>query len=190
MKKSINEQAEAYAKMMNLPLEQFHNLYIVQSNRDNENWTLSVWKGKQRKPMCHYLFSSLEKRNNYVTILKSNHLKKIQREEEAKQAEIKEQKEFATSLKTGDILVSSWGYEQTNVNYYQIVQKKGMTVIIQEIAKKITSTEYQDGEAMPLKDHFKGKPEKRRIGAGYIRVSTFDSCHPWNGEADYCSWGR
>ena len=61
------------------------------------------------------------------------------------------------TIKLDDIFVSSWGYEQTNVNFYQVVGFKGKVVLLKEINKvKVESYEKSlCGVALPLKDDFK-----------------------------------
>ena len=40
------------------------------------------------------------------------------------------------TLEVGDILVSSWGYDQTNIDYYKIVRKSAGSVWIQKLKKQ------------------------------------------------------
>ena len=39
--------------------------------------------------------------------------------------------------KVGDILYSSWGYDQTNIDFYKVVKVSEFSVWIQELGKKI-----------------------------------------------------
>jgi hypothetical protein len=39
--------------------------------------------------------------------------------------------------KLGDILYSSWGYDQTNIDFYKVVKVSEFSVWIQELGKKI-----------------------------------------------------
>ncbi len=45
-----------------------------------------------------------------------------------------------TGVEVGDIFVSSWGYDQTNISYYQVVgiTASGKSVKVTQIAQKIT----------------------------------------------------
>ena len=38
-------------------------------------------------------------------------------------------KQAVHSLKVGDVLVSSWGWEQTNLSFYQVVALNGATMV-------------------------------------------------------------
>lgn len=59
-------------------------------------------------------------------------------------------------VKVGDIFVMSWGYEQTNVNYFQVVETKGEYMVkIREIAYKIVEVETSmSSYVAPAKDNF------------------------------------
>lgn len=62
------------------------------------------------------------------------------------------------TIKLDDIFVSSWGYEQTNVNFYQVLGFKGSkTVLLREINKiKTPSKELKfTGTVKPIKNNFK-----------------------------------
>lgn len=101
------------------------------------------------------------------------------------------------TLKVGDILVSSWGYDQTNVDYYQVVavSPKGM-VSIREIASEVAGDNYgPSGESVvPVKDKFVGEVMKnKRPHHGRIRISSSQSAYKWDGKPNYrtaSGWGH
>lgn len=63
-----------------------------------------------------------------------------------------------------DILMASWGYDQTNIDYYQVTKLIGaQTVEIRKIAAKTTPTGSMCGECYPLIDQFIGEPMKKRV---------------------------
>jgi hypothetical protein len=51
--------------------------------------------------------------------------------------------EAIPTVKVGDVFYESWGYEQTNIDFAQVValSKTGKTAICQMMSQKITSTE-------------------------------------------------
>lgn len=66
----------------------------------------------------------------------------------------------------GDILASSWGYDQTNINYYQVVgvTPSGKSVRIREIAQSIVRSEAGGLDyVVPVKDSFLDKSHLRRF---------------------------
>lgn len=44
------------------------------------------------------------------------------------------EREAAASVAVGDVFVTSWGYEQTNVDYFEVVEKHGQYVTVRPIA--------------------------------------------------------
>lgn len=86
------------------------------------------------------------------------------------------------TIKLDDIFGSSWGYEQTNVSYYQVLGFKGSkTVLLREINKiKIHSNEIRfTGVAKPLKDNFRPYSKiltKRVKDYGHELIVDIDSC--------------
>lgn len=93
----------------------------------------------------------------------------------------------------GDILVSSWGWDQTNIDYYQVVAVTKASVRIQKIRKARTDTraQYTD-EVVPLPDTFDGPTMLRRYRtaknidrAWYtISIEDYASASLWDGKPD------
>ena len=95
------------------------------------------------------------------------------------------------SVKEGDIYVASWGWEQTNIDAYQVVAKKGATVTLREIA--VASVEGSEGfmsdRVVPVKDAFIGDAFKKRITGSYITIDDVRHAGPAEeGKDFYRSW--
>lgn len=50
------------------------------------------------------------------------------------------EREAAASVDVGDVFVTSWGYEQTNVDYFEVVEKHGQFVTVRQIASRTVET--------------------------------------------------
>jgi hypothetical protein len=96
------------------------------------------------------------------------------------------------SLKVGDILSGSWGYEQTNVEFYQVVAVTTHGATLRSIADEtVPDSTVSHGMAdlrTAIRDHFCGEPVR-------VRVSSYNRCQvgscslsPWDGKPCYCSW--
>lgn len=94
-------------------------------------------------------------------------------------------------LPVGTIFCFSWGYEQTNLNFYQVVSTTKCTVTIREIAQKVIERLMPMAEMrVPIPDQFVG-PEiknKRVRDSKYITMASYGSCSVWDGKPKYCSW--
>ena len=109
----------------------------------------------------------------------------------------KERSEFITALKPGDIMVMSWGYEQTNINFYQVIEVTGRcTIMIREICGTITETEngFMQGTVIPRPNVWAHDSLliKKRVqswdGKEYISMTSYASAHVWDGKPMFCSW--
>lgn len=121
--------------------------------------------------------------------------------DKAQKAEIKAN--FQNPFVIGDILSSSWGYEQTNVDFYQVKEVKGKFVTVQKIAGEMVEYNRGDsGRIKPLKDQFTTEaPFKKLVsfsgkdttikGNYYLNLTSYSSAsiytHGENGQ--FCSWG-
>jgi hypothetical protein len=70
-----------------------------------------------------------------------------------------------TGIKAGDIFYSSWGYDQTNVDYYQVigVTPSGKSVRIRRIGQEIIEHGRGVDRVAPVVDYFVGSLETVRI---------------------------
>lgn len=97
------------------------------------------------------------------------------------------------SIKNGTILVHSFGYSMTLVNFYQVIRETTATVVVREIGQEVVSNDaYMAGKVMPIKDKFLGDKEFRlykrqhKDGVSFF-VGRLDSSHPqyirlWEGK--------
>jgi hypothetical protein len=88
-------------------------------------------------------------------------------------------------LKVGDILVSSWGYDQTNVDFYQVVAvspKGGVT--IREIGKEFAGeTGGPSEKVVAVPNSFTGPPMKKRpTPYGSVKISSYARAFKWDGK--------
>lgn len=62
----------------------------------------------------------------------------------------------AEGVHVGDILYSSWGYEQTNISFYQVVGLRGKhTLILRELAAESGEDSHMTGLKRPRRDVFR-----------------------------------
>lgn len=74
----------------------------------------------------------------------------------------------ADGVRVGDIFCVSWGYEQTNVNFYQVVALKGKkTAVVREIAGECVGGFSYQGKKRPCRAEFIGPAYTVRSKPGY-----------------------
>lgn len=85
----------------------------------------------------------------------------------------------AHPFEVGDIVVNTWGYDQTNVDCYQVIRATAKSVRIAKIAKAGVpgSDGFMSNRVVPLKDQF---VEPRRDEPAFL--TKFPRSWEWNGE--------
>ncbi|EAR0849892.1 hypothetical protein N4Z11_003659 [Salmonella enterica] len=102
------------------------------------------------------------------------------------------------TISIGDIFHTCWGYEQTNVEFYQVVSLHGQkTVGLREIAReRVEETSWCSADVRAVKDRFIDDDIfKRRIrvyGKDHVSVHFSDVTNAYRIAPDktvHCSWG-
>lgn len=97
----------------------------------------------------------------------------------------------AHPVKVGDIFYDSWGYDQTNIDWYQVVKVLPKSVKVRRIAGKTKETGFMSGETRPLKGKFIGPPKTKRVGISngepYL-PSKHGWTSLWDGKPKHVSW--
>ena len=90
------------------------------------------------------------------------------------------------NIKVGDIFLYSWGYEQTNVEVYQVVKRTEKMVQIREIATEVVkSVTSMSSKVLPVKDKFIGEVIRKKIidkGSSIFIKMDIGNAYQWNGE--------
>lgn len=88
----------------------------------------------------------------------------------------------------GTIFYTSWGYEQTNVDFYEVIHSTEKMVTVRELEKATAEDNGQfTGRAVPLKGKYRpdSKPIKRKLdtnhfGKPMICISSFQLAGVWD----------
>lgn len=97
-------------------------------------------------------------------------------------------------VEVGAIFDHEWGYDQTNVDFYEVVATTPKTVKIRKVAQVTSEDGFMSGHTVPVPGKFVG-PEMRKT----VKVSTWNGdklylpfdygwCDLWNGNTRACSW--
>jgi hypothetical protein len=142
--------------------------------------------GKAAKPDFHLSFRTVERRAGYIAGYLDGRKRRA-----VMMAERRTTRSAPHTLKVGDILVSSWGYDQTNIDYYQVTRVPGpSTVEIRKIAANSGPEEgFMTASCTAARDKFIGEPMIKRASAGNcVRIASYASASPWDGKPDRYSW--
>jgi hypothetical protein len=92
-------------------------------------------------------------------------------------------------VKVGDIFYSSWGYDQTNVDFYEVVGLTGASVKVREVAQeRLSSDGYGSDQVVPVPGDYIGEVMTKRIsderhwsGRASIKISQSTYAYLWDG---------
>lgn len=149
-----------------------------------------AYRGTAAKPAWHYSFKDRARLDQYVADWFAGVAQSI----ESARARAAERSGFTTDLQVGDILHHSWGYDQTNCDYYKVIKRIGRrTIEIVEIGSKTVSGSegHMSEMCVPDPDAVSDKPPMRKIVSrgGGVRIFDWGSyAHKWTGGANYSSW--
>lgn len=91
-------------------------------------------------------------------------------------------------MKKGDILASSWGYDQTNVCFYEVVKATEKTATVRELEKLRVENGNMTGYEMPIKGRYKGEEIRRKVHydryneGGFLMIESYEYARLWNGK--------
>jgi len=84
--------------------------------------------------------------------------------------QLKEQKKIAQqnmnhNFKVGQVIYNSWGYDQTNINFYQVIESKEKSIILREIASSYVagSEGFMSARVKPVENAFIGEPILKKV---------------------------
>ena len=122
---------------------------------------VAMFIGKALKPRYYYSFKCETDAARFIKNNVEYHLKNINDRIESKEAEKELKKNYKTSLKVGDIMHGSWGYDMTINEFYQITEIKNKTVTLREIGMQRKASGYYYEDVKPNPNCFVGEPIKR-----------------------------
>jgi len=146
------------------------------------NFAVLVYGGRRSKADRHEAYQTESHRQVFVDSVIRSHAKRVARRAK--------EKACVNPFNVGDILSCSWGYDQTNVDFYQVlaVTAKGLTMqeIEAEAVQGSGKGNFMSDSCVPVKDKFVGEPMRKRVGfydnSAYVTVNGYKSASLWNGE--------
>ena len=112
-------------------------VYIYEVERNGKRHPCAdAYRGTAAKPEWRYSFQNDEQRKAAI----QKFWESLTARAERRAAQAKATSEWVNPLTVGQILYTSWGYDQTNVDYYVITRASGKRVWVREIAGRYVET--------------------------------------------------
>lgn len=134
-----------------------NGLKVLREDDASQRPCVTIFAPKATKPSHNYWFRTVESREEFIT-----------KTVEAFDAHLKRKRDHRIESTTGDftladpgaIFCNSWGYDQTNVDYYQVVKRTNATVWLRPIGQEMVEGSEQSlsEHVRPVKDAFLSEP--------------------------------
>jgi hypothetical protein len=186
--------ASRYVPENAIPIEHPQGFGIAYVYRIGERYGARGFRGTAAKPDFHYAFRTIEKAHDHIEDWFSSLSAWKERVRQYRKHSFEPH-----TFKVGDVVTNSWGYDQTNVDWYRVVKTSDHFVWLQPICGHTEETGFMSGRSEPQMDVTGDDPTKwgfKSSGAKIERHKAYGSnvCmkygsgSKWSGETKYASW--
>lgn len=180
--------------------EEFGKYLIAKSTSNKGNPVAQIYNTNAKKlhnsKVEGYYFHTETARDEHINEFKQ----RIQKREDWKAERKLTQKNFKNPAKVGDILDSSWGYDQTNIDFYQVTAVKGKQIVIKPLKQQISEvgeTNSMSEYVVPIPNSFTEQTKEitKLVKASYqgssydyvVNINSYAIATPWDGKPKYQS---
>lgn len=170
-------------------------------NVDPQGTDLAIWtwasgdrllgiafQGKSNKPLFFNRFRSDAERDRTI----ANAIRDRKTQMSRKVEKQVERRNFKHAIEPGDIYYTSWGYDQTNVDFYEVIAAGDKSISVRPIAQKTTSREQGADHVIAVKGDYTGPAERKVPRANGFTVDNHMATK-WDGKPKYqtaSGWGH
>ena len=164
-----------------LAIENPADVVVYTKNSEDGKVSAICFAGKAVNFTWYYLFKNEENMLAQVAKTVNNRITRA-----AEVAKYKAERLAPTNLKEGDILYCSWGYDQTQVDFYKVKEVIGsnrikivpMTAIV---AKQSTGADYM------VAGEEKGEPMLKVANGrqNSVKITSYSNAYLWDGQPKY-----
>ncbi len=130
----------------------------------------TLFAGKSSKPLWRYRFRDNARREKAIADAFALRRAKAG----AKAAARAQRQAWVNPYKVGDLFRRSWGYDQTNIDWYEVVKVSGKTVWVREIEQARVATGDMTGKTTPQPGKFRAGEAKRCLAQdGRIKINHY-----------------
>jgi hypothetical protein len=176
-------------------------LKVLKNTSNPERPIVKIWRSKATKPYAHYQFRTIQQMEDYI-VKQIESASSWEMQKKKRKAERQGTPEMLNSVREGMIFYTSWGYDQTNIDFYQVTRVSGKFAWLREVvgycpANMQKPTSYDSSYTMAQKDSFvkDSKEMKKRIqfgsnGEPHFRIASYAYASLWDGRPKQYSWGH
>ena len=141
----------------------------------------AIWKGRAKKPATYARYMSETHRDKSV----ADEIRYWKEKVAGKAADSAAKKAFSHGYKVGDTLYSSWGYGQTNIDFYEVVDaSSAKTIKMRKVGKQVVKQETGSDYVVPTKGIFSdSKVLTKRVRPNHsVKISSYANAYKWDGK--------
>lgn len=147
---------------------------VVYAYGSGGKFVLMGFSGKRQKPDFHYSYPTEERRQAKA----KSFFESVRASEAFRVEQAAKRKARPNLLKVGSILRASWGYDQTNIDYFEVTKLIGSsTVEIRELKQGSAETGWLVGKCVPLPGDYAGPPMRKRAQGNSVKIYSFAHAH-------------
>jgi len=148
---------------------------------DQKKLVAMCHSNKTKKPIWHYRFQDI---NQMRLRIEQTIKQRIEHKKEVinKRERVKQPHTF----KVGDFICCSWGYDQTNIDFYMITEiVSDRSVRLAKVKSKVYESEETYDLVVPTNEII-GKTQLKKVGRNtlneYVKFSSFEYGFKWSGQ--------
>lgn len=177
-----------------IPVEHPDGLGIAYVYRCGRGYGVIAYGGKRNTSDSHYSYKTIEQAHEAI----ENWFARLA-EHKQRVLDYRKASYAPHTFKPGDIVTNSWGYDQTNVDWYRVTSVTDHFVWLQPICGHTEETGFMSGHSTPHVDtssadpstwgfkDAKAEPVRHRASGSSVCMK-YGSGSKWDGRAMYESW--
>jgi hypothetical protein len=122
------------------------------------------YSGRRNRADFNYRFNNVERMNAYIADYINGVRERVERVSARRAERVVAARNAVVNV--GDIFMASWGYDQINIDYFQVVAVRGQMMDVREIGCLSEGNGLPDqGVCVPAPNNFRGDARRVRIQA-------------------------
>lgn len=148
-----------------------HSSAVAYIGRRAPDWLImAAFHGRAQKPDLNYRYRDDESGRAQMERRINEHFAMWQKIE----AESRVRKAKPRELEVGDILRASWGYDQTNIDFYEVVKLVGESMVeIREIQQARSEVGWAVGKCVPLPGQYRGDAMRKKADGDLVKIESY-----------------
>lgn len=188
--KGVEEYKKAKAKETHTSLPIANGKYTLETYTNANGKHCMKFTTQRGKVLCNFYYRT-EQERDAAAVKRGEYLENLENERSARRDGGKGKKiEAIKNVVEGTIFYTCWGYEQTNVDFYQVISISGLRIRVRRTKQRTIETGFMSGNTTPIANEFFGD-EVFTVGltnCGGFRIDGHYANIHENCREHSCSW--